>query len=260
MMRFSSPLAVIPPIKLVHGKVVQTSSSTYHEVSAPVPASITVEVVPPVQTITSSSAATVTATVRDGSNQPIAGVLLSGSTIPSTLGTASLLTATNAAGQVIGTWTAGSVAGSGLLRANSGSLSGTAPITLNNTVPTLTSLSPMTVTMGGSSFTLTVTGSNFVNGSLIQWNGAPRSTIFISDTRLQTPINSTSLTTTGTVSVTAYNSAPGGGESNALTVTIVTAKKLVYLPLIERHAAVSHTAPLLQVFSWMHKLVFERWQ
>ena len=150
---------------------------------APVPASITVEVVPPVLIVNSGAAAVVTATVRDGSSQPIAGVLLSGSTIPSTLGAASLLGATNAAGQTIGTWTAGSVAGNGLLRASSGGVTGTAPITLNNTVPTLTSLSPMTVTMGSSSFTLTVSGTNFVNGSLIRWGGAPRTTVFISATQ-----------------------------------------------------------------------------
>jgi hypothetical protein len=202
--------------------------------AASAPATITIEVAPTQLTVGSAAAAVVTATLRDDSNQPVAGVMLSGSTTPATLGVVSLPTVTNSAGQTMGSWTAGSVAGTGLLRVGADTLSSTVPITLNNPVPVLINLSPMTVTVNSPSFTLTVTGTNFVISTVIQWNGIPRDAIFVSGTRLQTLIDSAELTATGMVTVTAFNPAPGGGESGALYVAIVPEKKFIYLPLLQR--------------------------
>ena len=57
----------------------------------------------------------------------------------------------------------------------------------NNPVPVLSTLSPTSATAGGAGFTLTVTGSNFVTASVINWNGAPRTTTFVSSTQLRAP-------------------------------------------------------------------------
>src|SRR5258705_10902624 len=46
--------------------------------------------------------------------------------------------------------------------------------------PTLTTLSPSSAVAGGPAFTLTVNGSNFVSGSVVRWNGANRTTTFVS--------------------------------------------------------------------------------
>ena len=94
--------------------------------------------------------------------------------------------------------------------------------TINNPVPTTTSLSPASATAGGSAFTLTVNGSGFVNGSVVQWNGAGRTTTFVSSTQLTAAIPAADIATAGTAQVTVFNPAPGGGTSNAQTFTINT--------------------------------------
>src|SRR5262249_14690640 len=45
-----------------------------------------------------------------------------------------------------------------------------------NPVPTLTSISPNLLPVGSPTFTLQLTGTNFVPGAAVQWNGANRVT------------------------------------------------------------------------------------
>jgi hypothetical protein len=89
-----------------------------------------------------------------------------------------------------------------------------------NPVPTTTSLNPTSATAGGAAFTLTVNGTNFVAGSIVRWNGANRTTTFVSATQLTAAIPATDITTTGTSPVTVFNPTPGGGTSNSQTFTI----------------------------------------
>ena len=100
------------------------------------------------------------------------------------------------------------------------SLSGAPPT--NNPVPTTTGLNPASVTAGGPPFTLTVNGTNFINGSMVRWNGADRATTFVSPSQVTAAISSGDLATAGPVSVIVFNPAPGGGTSNAQTFTIST--------------------------------------
>ncbi len=81
-----------------------------------------------------------------------------------------------------------------------------------------------------------MTGSVFVNGAVVRWNGAARPTTFVSDTQLTAAIPATDLAAAGTASVTVFNPAPGGGESGAATFTINASDPVtkVYLPLIQR--------------------------
>ncbi|HKE05655.1 MAG TPA: IPT/TIG domain-containing protein, partial [Blastocatellia bacterium] len=94
-------------------------------------------------------------------------------------------------------------------------------ITPPNPVPVLTSLTPNTAAVGGPAFNLTVKGSAFVNGAVVNWNGAARPTTFNSATELIAQIPATDIASVGVASVTAVNPAPGGGASNALTFTII---------------------------------------
>jgi hypothetical protein len=96
-------------------------------------------------------------------------------------------------------------------------------ITPVNPVPTITSLNPATVTAGSAPFTLLVTGTNFVNGSVVRWNGADRPTMFVSSTQLSASISAPDVATAGTASVTVFNPAPGGGTSNAVNFVIAPA-------------------------------------
>ena len=90
----------------------------------------------------------------------------------------------------------------------------------SNPVATLTSLSPSSATAGGAGFTLTVNGSNFLESSVVRWNGSDRTTTFVNSTQVKASIPSSDIATAGTAQVTVFNPSPGGGTSNALTFTI----------------------------------------
>ncbi len=87
-------------------------------------------------------------------------------------------------------------------------------------VPTLSSLSPNSAIAGASAFALTVNGSNFIVGSMVQWNGTARPTTFVSATQLTAVISANDLAVAGAASVAVVNPAPGGGASNALIFVI----------------------------------------
>jgi galactose oxidase-like protein/Big-like domain-containing protein/Kelch motif protein len=99
--------------------------------------------------------------------------------------------------------------------------SASVPITVSNAAtpaPTLTSLSPNSAEAGGASFTLTVNGTNFLNGSTVRWNGIARTTTFMSATQVTAAINADDVATAGTAQVTVAN--PDRSVSNVSTFTI----------------------------------------
>jgi len=93
-------------------------------------------------------------------------------------------------------------------------------VTGTNPVPTVTTLQPASAMAGGAAFTLTVNGTNFLNSSVVIFNGNPRATTFVSATQLTAAIPASDIVTGGTVGVMVTNPAPGGGTSNAVTFTI----------------------------------------
>jgi hypothetical protein len=112
-------------------------------------------------------------------------------------------------------------------------------LTVDNPVPTITEVSPRAVEAGVLSTTLIVTGTDFITGTVLRWNGADRPTTVISSTRLLAAIGAADLAAVGTASITAVNPAPGGGTSNALTIIIeqpapIPDKQTVFLPLVAR--------------------------
>jgi len=91
----------------------------------------------------------------------------------------------------------------------------------NNPVPVATSLNPTSVAAGGGQFTLTVTGSNFVNGATVNWNGSPLVTTFGGATSLTATVPGGNVASAGAANITVTNPAPGGGTSSpALVFTI----------------------------------------
>src|SRR5882757_5114249 len=77
-------------------------------------------------------------------------------------------------------------------------------------------LSPTAAAPGGSGFSLSVSGTGFVNGAVVNWNGSPRTTTFVSQTHLQAAVRAADIATARTASITVTNPAPGGGVSNAV--------------------------------------------
>ncbi|MBI4166496.1 MAG: pre-peptidase C-terminal domain-containing protein [Acidobacteria bacterium] len=92
--------------------------------------------------------------------------------------------------------------------------------TPQNPRPSITSISPSSANAGDSALTLTVDGSSFISSSVVRWNGASRTTTFVSATRLTAAIPASDLTSGATVNVTVFNPAPGGGVSGAATFTV----------------------------------------
>jgi hypothetical protein len=84
--------------------------------------------------------------------------------------------------------------------------------------PTLSTLTPNSATAGDPAFTLTADGSNFVSGATVLWNGAARTTTFVSATRLTASIPASDIAAAGSVPVTVRN--PDGQTSGAQTFTI----------------------------------------
>ena len=76
--------------------------------------------------------------------------------------------------------------------------------------PTISSISPEIVATGGPAFTLNVTGTNYVLGSVVDLNGNARLTTFVSATQLQASIPATDLIAAGSNAITVTNPLAGG--------------------------------------------------
>jgi uncharacterized protein (DUF1800 family) len=92
-----------------------------------------------------------------------------------------------------------------------------AAATILNPIPILTALAPQTINVGN--FTLTATGSNFVNGAVVVFGGQFLTTTFNSSTQL-TATGTATDQQVGTVQVSVQNPNPGSATSNVLTVQV----------------------------------------
>ena len=89
-------------------------------------------------------------------------------------------------------------------------------------LPTISSLNPAIVTAGGQTFTLTVNGSNFVPGAIVNWGStALTSTIFVSAAQLTASVNASQIASAGSTNVTVLN--PGSGTSAPAAFTVQAA-------------------------------------
>lgn len=93
-----------------------------------------------------------------------------------------------------------------------------ASLVAQSTAPTIASLNPAAVVSGSPGFTLTVTGTNFVSGSVVRWNGGNLPTSFASATQLNAIVASTLLSAPGTALVTVVN--PDNSASAATSFPI----------------------------------------
>lgn len=94
---------------------------------------------------------------------------------------------------------------------------GTFTIDPHRLLPVINNLSPVSTEAGGTGFTLTVNGENFVSNSLVRWNNLDRPTSFLSSQKLTATISAADIAATGTAFITVLNP---DGSSNAGTLTI----------------------------------------
>jgi hypothetical protein len=104
-----------------------------------------------------------------------------------------------------------------------------------NPVPTVTGpVHPQAVIPGHGNFILTVYGANFVSGAVVNWNGSPRSTTFVSFRELQGKILASDVAKPTAGYITVTNPAPGGGLSSSSYA------------IVEVHAPTKTVAPSLR--------------
>ena len=81
-------------------------------------------------------------------------------------------------------------------------------------------LNPSAVAPGGAGFTLTVSGTGFTSSAVVNWNGSPRATTFLSSSKLSASISASDIASAGTALITVTNPGSGGGTSNAVSFQI----------------------------------------
>lgn len=96
----------------------------------------------------------------------------------------------------------------------------TTPFEVRNPVPAITNLTPNPVEAAGPAFDLIVSGSGFVSTSVVQWNGANRTTALLSPNALKVAIPATDSAQAGLATIQVVSPGPGGGPSNALTLQV----------------------------------------
>ncbi len=96
-------------------------------------------------------------------------------------------------------------------------------------------LRPDAAAPGSPGFTLTVSGTGFVPASLVYWNGSPRSTTFVSQSKSQALIFASDVSTPRTVSVTVASSP--GGSSNVVFFEVAYPRSWAALGAPVRFAA-----------------------
>ena len=87
------------------------------------------------------------------------------------------------------------------------------PTYVINPVPTIAAVSPDTIVAKTTDLTITVTGSNFVNGSLVRWNGQDRLTTYVSAMRLTAQVPAADIQAGGINQISVSNPAYGGGPT-----------------------------------------------
>lgn len=89
--------------------------------------------------------------------------------------------------------------------------------------PTITAITPNSATAGDAGFTITVDGTNFINGiSTVTWGGATRTTTFVSATQLTATISAADIASAGTVQVGVRNGCVNTATTETFTINAPT--------------------------------------
>ena len=93
----------------------------------------------------------------------------------------------------------------------------TGALSVGSQTPTVTSLIPSSAIAGASGFTMTVNGTGFVSGAIVNWNGTPLGTGYVGPNQLVAVVTGDLLASPGTAAVTVTT---GNGTTGPLSFTI----------------------------------------
>jgi photosystem II stability/assembly factor-like uncharacterized protein len=102
-------------------------------------------------------------------------------------------------------------------------------LTVNNTAPAVSAISPTSVVINHAAFTLVVTGTGFVDSSVVRWNGSDLATTFVSPTQVTASVPAANVETAGSQAISVSNPAPGGGTATGITFMVTTGNTQVAL-------------------------------
>ena len=99
-----------------------------------------------------------------------------------------------------------------------------------NLVPVVSGIVPNRIAVGYAlPITVQVNGSNFVIGSVVQWNSTALATTDTSGSSLTATIPASDFATKGSFPITVVNPTPGGGTSRAVMFQVLVAPSVVYV-------------------------------
>src|SRR5215472_18677044 len=71
----------------------------------------------------------------------------------------------------------------------------------NHPVPLIYPLAPSATVPGGPAFTLTVNGTGFVSGAVVNWNGTALTTTFVSSSQVTAAVPAANIASAGTAEI-----------------------------------------------------------
>jgi uncharacterized protein (TIGR03437 family) len=86
--------------------------------------------------------------------------------------------------------------------------------------PTISAVSPSTVNAGGNGFSLQVSGTNLVAGTVLRWNGSTRPTVIVDNNHLNATISAADIARVGRIAIDVFNPTRNAGVSNAVSLAV----------------------------------------
>lgn len=124
------------------------------------------------------------------------------------------------AGTLVGTSSISSTSYDPNAANNTSTTSTTVTGSLYGGVPSISAISPNLVQAGSADFTLTVTGTGFSAGSIVNLGATPLSTTYTSAIQLTATVTAAEIANYGWAAITVTNPSPGGGISQVAPLTI----------------------------------------
>lgn len=115
--------------------------------------------------------------------------------------------------------------------------------TVSNPDATVTSISPSTANVNGAAFEMTVTGTGFVNGSSVLFNGTSLTTTYQGSTKLKASVPAASLTAAGDVPITVFNPPPPSGGTTSAPVVFHVQYPLPSISAVNPNNVAAGSAP-----------------
>jgi hypothetical protein len=101
-------------------------------------------------------------------------------------------------------------------------LSGNGTAAVANPLPTVLQLKPITIAPGSKAFTLNLTGMGFLSTSVVNYNGTPLTSKYVSKRGVAGTILASQIATAQTANITVTNPGPGGGTSLPILFPVVS--------------------------------------